>query len=361
LWGLFLGASSGAVARAAVFVTAALDPAGPRIRPLCGGGIPSGGCEPAILPALADLRHVRRIHPDPLAIYSRKALFDIGIAGPLGGFVFLLPALAVGIAFSKVIPGIAQQGQPLFSACRYCNGCWCTRFFPGAQAADIHLYPVARAAWVGMFATAMNLLPVGQLDGGHILYSFFPSRHRSVSKALCILMLPLGFLWKAVVLLGGDPVVAGQAASGGLRYRGTRPRARQLGWLALLSLSSASRINPSRRGAMKITATILGIVDAGCRLPSHHRITAQRTTPSTENPSGSIRMQQRLAHRAMREGKNELQNNARHPVSTGSRFIAVANIPHPGGRATGYRWISAAWAPGKSRAPSSHCNTGTPK
>ena len=48
------------------------------------------------------------------------------------------------------------------------------RSFPASATVDIYLHPVARAAWVGMFATAMNLLPIGQLDGGHILYSFFP-------------------------------------------------------------------------------------------------------------------------------------------------------------------------------------------
>ena len=113
-------------------------------------------------------------------IFSKRVLFDIGVAGPLAGFVFLLPALAVGLAFSKVIPGIAPPGQHGSSAFRPCSGCCEPPSFPGIRVGDIYLHPVARAAWVGMFATAMNLLPIGQLDGGHILYSFFPARHRVV-------------------------------------------------------------------------------------------------------------------------------------------------------------------------------------
>ena len=129
-------------------------------------------------------------------IYSRRALFDIGVAGPLAGFVFLLPALAIGLAFSKVVPGIAHEGSHVFGVPMLE---WLIQqaIFPGVPSTDVYLHPVARAAWVGMFATAMNLLPIGQLDGGHILYSFFPARHRTVSKTLSILMLPLGFFWKA--------------------------------------------------------------------------------------------------------------------------------------------------------------------
>ena len=113
-------------------------------------------------------------------IYSKRALFDIGVAGPLAGFVFLAPALAVGLAISKVIPDIARQGEIQFGAPALQ---WFLErlIFPGVRPTDIYLHPIARAAWVGMLATALNLLPIGQLDGGHILYALFPRAHRHVS------------------------------------------------------------------------------------------------------------------------------------------------------------------------------------
>jgi membrane-associated protease RseP (regulator of RpoE activity) len=127
-------------------------------------------------------------------IYSKRALFDIGVAGPIAGFVFLLPALAIGLAFSKVIPGIANHGTLIFGVpglLRLMEG----MIFPGTPASDIFLHPVARAAWVGIFTTALNLLPIGQLDGGHILYSFFPSRHRLISRIVAAVLLPMAYLW----------------------------------------------------------------------------------------------------------------------------------------------------------------------
>lgn len=165
-------------------------------------------------------------------IFTKKALFDIGVAGPIAGFVFLVPALAVGLAFSKIIPGIAHQGSMYFSV----PGLqWLLQraIFPSVGIADIYLHPVARAAWVGMSVTALNLLPIGQLDGGHIFYSFFPRRHRSASIVLCILLLPLGLLWWpwffwALLLLWlgrNHPVVYDPSA-----LRGDRAR---LGWIAL--------------------------------------------------------------------------------------------------------------------------------
>jgi membrane-associated protease RseP (regulator of RpoE activity) len=124
-------------------------------------------------------------------ICSKRALFDIGVAGPLAGFVFLLPALSIGLAFSKVIPGIANQGSLQFGVPGL-ERLLGKLIFPGVAASDIYLHPAARAAWVGMLATALNLLPIGQLDGGHVVYALFPRRHGAVSLALSLLLLPLG-------------------------------------------------------------------------------------------------------------------------------------------------------------------------
>ena len=128
------------------------------------------------------------------AIFSKRILFDIGVAGPLAGFVFLLPALGIGLAFSKVIPGINHQGNvdfgvPLLQ--------WLLQhvIFPGTSSADIYLHPVARAAWIGVFATALNLLPIGQLDGGHILYALAGDKHRRISLVAIVALIPLAKLW----------------------------------------------------------------------------------------------------------------------------------------------------------------------
>jgi membrane-associated protease RseP (regulator of RpoE activity) len=128
------------------------------------------------------------------AIPSKRVLFDIGVAGPLAGFVFLVPALGVGLAFSKVLPGINHEGTIQLGAPALQ---WILQrtIFPGVPSADIYLHPVARAAWVGMFATALNLLPVGQLDGGHIVYALLGRSHKWITQAFLVALLPMGKLW----------------------------------------------------------------------------------------------------------------------------------------------------------------------
>ena len=127
-------------------------------------------------------------------IYFRKVLFDVGIAGPLAGFALVLPVALIGIACSKVVPGIGARselsfGTPaLFSILE-------RLLLPGAATADISLHPAAQAAWVGVFATALNLLPIGQLDGGHILYAFFGDKHRWLSRLFVLALVPLGLLY----------------------------------------------------------------------------------------------------------------------------------------------------------------------
>jgi membrane-associated protease RseP (regulator of RpoE activity) len=131
-------------------------------------------------------------------IRAVRALFDVGASGPLVGFVVALPALAFGVLNAKVIHGLASDGSadlvfgvPL--VLRLVSGV----LQPNAHVADLLLHPVGRAAWVGLFATALNLLPVGQLDGGHILRSVSPRLHRWISLFLPMALIPLGiFQWR---------------------------------------------------------------------------------------------------------------------------------------------------------------------
>jgi len=127
-------------------------------------------------------------------IYTRRALFDVGIAGPLAGFVVLVPLLAIGVASSKVIPGIAERGDLIFGTPAILRAMeWAV--FPGVRSSDILLHPVARGAWVGILATALNLIPIGQLDGGHILYSFAGRWHKLLSRLFVVALVPLGIFY----------------------------------------------------------------------------------------------------------------------------------------------------------------------
>ncbi len=142
-------------------------------------------------------------------IVNRKALFDVGIAGPLVGFLFAVPALAIAIAFSKIVPAAEVQsplvfGEPLLSHVLMAV------LRPGVSPADLLLHPVGRAAWVGLFATALNLLPAGQLDGGHIVYALSSQNHRRISFAVALVLLPMSFffwqgwaLWALLLFLFG--------------------------------------------------------------------------------------------------------------------------------------------------------------
>jgi membrane-associated protease RseP (regulator of RpoE activity) len=141
-------------------------------------------------------------------IYSRKSLFDVGFSGPIAGFAFLLPFLFAGLALSHTqtighAQGTFAFGTPLLLR-------WVEHFrFPGVPPSSISLHPLAMAAWVGLFSTAINLLPIGQLDGGHILYAAFGERgHRVVSNILIALLGVAGFfyagwwLWACLLFIG---------------------------------------------------------------------------------------------------------------------------------------------------------------
>jgi membrane-associated protease RseP (regulator of RpoE activity) len=140
------------------------------------------------------------------SIPSRAALFDIGIAGPIAGFIPACVALVYGLSLSHPIAGSAasdfQLGFPLAFqlAARLLN--------LATPLSALSLHPIAAAAWVGMFATALNLLPGGQLDGGHIVFSISPRLHRWISLLTVFALIPLGkylwtgwFLWAVLLAL----------------------------------------------------------------------------------------------------------------------------------------------------------------
>jgi membrane-associated protease RseP (regulator of RpoE activity) len=132
-------------------------------------------------------------------IRSRAALFDIGIAGPIAGFVVAVVTLAVALTLSKpVAPGMGPSDLQLgFPAIFHVVHDMLHVVAPHHPIAAlplsrIYLHPIAVAAWVGMFATALNLLPSSQLDGGHIVYALAPRVHRAVSWITVIGLVYLG-------------------------------------------------------------------------------------------------------------------------------------------------------------------------
>ena len=145
-------------------------------------------------------------------IRSRAALFDIGIAGPIAGFVVALGTLAVAMTMSKPLtPGMAapdlQLGLPwIFELMhRLLRGVAPDYVVGALPLARVYLHPMAVAAWVGMYATALNLLPSGQLDGGHIVYALAPRAHRVISWITVVALAFMGrynyawWFWGALI------------------------------------------------------------------------------------------------------------------------------------------------------------------
>ena len=135
-------------------------------------------------------------------IRSRAALFDIGIAGPIAGFVVAVATLAVALTLSKPLaPGMGPSELRLgFPVIFYLMHDMLRSVAPHHAIAvlpltRVYLHPTAVAAWVGMFATALNLLPSSQLDGGHIVYALAPRAHRIISWMTVIVLVYLGRMY----------------------------------------------------------------------------------------------------------------------------------------------------------------------
>ncbi len=123
---------------------------------------------------------------------TRRVMFDIGAAGPWAGILVAIPAVIIGLSLSDVTPldksggGLELGNSLLFLGLSHLV------LGVDPSMVNVNLHPIAFAGWIGLLVTSLNLLPVGQLDGGHVVYALFPRRHRTISTLFvisCILML----------------------------------------------------------------------------------------------------------------------------------------------------------------------------
>jgi membrane-associated protease RseP (regulator of RpoE activity) len=129
-------------------------------------------------------------------IPGKQALFDIGIAGPIAGFLVAVPVLLMGMHMSTVVRvpenfrgELIELGEPLlFRAAE-----WLT-FGSVPAGYSVNMHPMAFAAWFGMLATALNLFPIGQLDGGHISYAVLGRRSTVVTMVMVPCLIGLSFV-----------------------------------------------------------------------------------------------------------------------------------------------------------------------
>jgi membrane-associated protease RseP (regulator of RpoE activity) len=128
------------------------------------------------------------------AVPNRGALFDIGVAGPVAGFVVAVPAIVLGLTLSEVKPAAELAGIGLGSSLLF-NGLVHVLLGIAPQAYDVILHPMAFAGWIGFLVTAFNLIPASQLDGGHIVYALFSRWHRLVTLLCVLALLPMGWYW----------------------------------------------------------------------------------------------------------------------------------------------------------------------
>ncbi|MBN2398816.1 MAG: site-2 protease family protein [Candidatus Aminicenantes bacterium] len=141
---------------------------------------------------------------------SKKALFDVGLAGPLAGFLVAVPIVFIGMAQSRIVQrDVLQTGMTLGEPLIFKFASWLV-FGPAAGQYDILVHPMAFAGWFGLLATAFNLFPIGQLDGGHILYALLGKKSYYAGVASIIAIVLLGVLywpgwlfWALIVTLIG--------------------------------------------------------------------------------------------------------------------------------------------------------------
>lgn len=129
-------------------------------------------------------------------ITQKQQLFDIGVAGPLTGFILSVPTLAYGLILSKPVPSLPPGGGLVFGEPLLLK-IMASFIFKGVpETYDIILHPVAFAGWVGILVTALNLFPIGQLDGGHVFYAMVGEKARRYVRWILAAFVVMGiFFW----------------------------------------------------------------------------------------------------------------------------------------------------------------------
>lgn len=193
---------------------------------------------------------------------NKRDLLDIGLAGPFAGLIVAIPVLLIGLRLSTIGPvnpspggfiegnsllyllsKFAIFGQWLPSPSAFTGNSpllhWLVYFFTGYPVpyggTDVFIHPVALAGWAGLLVTSLNLIPAGQLDGGHILYTLFGDRLRKALPFIIAALVLLGFAWSGWWLWAGILFFLGRFHAEPLdQITELDPRRRKLAWLAIL-------------------------------------------------------------------------------------------------------------------------------
>jgi membrane-associated protease RseP (regulator of RpoE activity) len=166
-------------------------------------------------------------------IRNRDALFDVGAAGPVAGLVVAIPLLVIGLMHSPIAavkPGDNLEGNSiLYALLKYAVfGKWLP-----ADGVDVQLGSMANAAWVGIFVTMVNLMPIGQLDGGHVARVVLGDRHEALSRRLHWLLPVIGAIAAAVMFVQARAVGKGTLDALAYAKYGAIP---WLVWTAMLAV-----------------------------------------------------------------------------------------------------------------------------
>ncbi|MBI5683414.1 MAG: site-2 protease family protein [Deltaproteobacteria bacterium] len=142
-------------------------------------------------------------------VVNKRSLLDVGAAGPLAGFIVSVIVTILGVRFSKILPTQGVFAEQLGSSLLFDILTYITvGHIPDGY--DLFLNPVAYAGWIGFFVTSINLLPIGQLDGGHILYAVAGTWHRFISVGFIIALVIMGIMvyegwliWAVIITIVG--------------------------------------------------------------------------------------------------------------------------------------------------------------